>query len=188
MVSIKNIIFGLAILVLTMFVGVYGISTLYGESPMYDDYCPTNLINQSVCQAEGGAWVDNSRLAQDNGGNVKPVAVEGGYCQYDYTPCQDDFEAAQKVYYKKVFLTSLPLGILLIFLGAGVFGLESVGAGLMIGGVGLMVYGTGAYWRFTDDWMKFVLSLVGLILLIVFAYWFNSGHKNFWKRFFKGKK
>ena len=187
MVSIKNLIFGIAIFILAMFVGVYGISTLYGVSPMYDDYCPNNLINQTVCETNNGVWINNSQLVTDSNGGVRTVPVKGGYCQYDYTPCQKELEDAQKSYYKKVFLTSLPFGILVIILGATTFGLESVGAGLMAGGVGMMVYGTGAYWRFTDDWMKFLLSLIGLILIIAFAYWFNREKKNFWKRFFKGK-
>lgn len=188
MVNIKNIIFGLAIFILTMFVGIYGISTLYGEEPMYEDYCPVNLINQSMCESEGGDWLNNTQYVADTGGNLKPIVVEGGYCNYDYTSCQNELETAQKKYFKKVFLTSLPVGVILIFAGASLFALESVGAGLMIGGVGMLVYGTGQYWRFTDDWMKFVLSLVGLVLIIWFAYWFNAKEKGFWGRFFSGKK
>lgn len=188
MINIKNIIFSLAIFVLTMFVGIYGISTLYGESPQYDDYCPANLYNQSVCEVEGGVWVTNTQLVTDGRGEVKPVPVEGGYCQYDYTPCQKDLESAEEKYYKKVFLTALPVGIIIILIGALVLGLESVSAGLMLGGVGMIVYGTGSYWRFTDDWLKFVLSLVGLVILILAAYWFNRKEKGFWRRLFIKKR
>ncbi len=178
----KNLIFGIAIFVMTIFVGVYGISTLYGESPKYGDYCPENLINDSVCVSEGGKWINNTQLVADTRGNVKPVPVEGGYCQYDYTPCQKELENAEEKYFKKVFLTALPLGIAIIFAGAMIFGLEVVGAGLMAGGVGLMVYGTGSYWRFTDDWLKFVISLTGLVALISVAYWFNKNNWNIWKK------
>jgi len=188
MVSIKNLIFGVAIFVLTMFVGIYGISTLYGESPIYDDYCPTNIINKSTCDNESGVWINNTQFVQDGEGNVKQVIVGEGYCQYDYTSCQKELENAQEKYYRKVFIAALPLGIVIIFLGAVVFGLESVGAGLMIGGVGLIVYGTGAYWRFTDDWLKFLLSLIGLIVLISGAYWFNKEKHGFWSNFFFGGK
>ena len=182
-INLRNIIFGIAIFVLTIFVGIYGISTLYGEAPAYDKYCPNNLINQSLCESNGGVWVNNSQVVADVSG-PKTIPVGGGYCQYDYTPCQKSWDDAQEKYYKKVFLTALPLGILVIFLGAAVFGLESVGAGLMLGGVGIMIYGTGIYWRFTNDLMKFLISLVGLVVLIWFAYWFNKKDKGFWKRFF----
>ncbi len=186
MLNIKNIIFGLAIFILTMFVGIYGLSTLYGESPEYGDYCPENLINQSVCEDEGGVWVNNTQLV-DTRGEIKAVPIGGGYCQYDNTPCQKDFENAEEKYFRKIFLTALPLGVLIILAGALILGLESVSAGLMLGGVGMIVYGTGTYWRFTDDWMKFLLSLAGLVILIAAAYWFNKKEKGFWKRLFRGK-
>ena len=187
MLNLKNIIFGIAIFILTIFVGIYGLSTLYGESPKYGDYCPENLYNQTTCENEGGVWIDNTQLVADTRGNVKPVPVEGGYCQYDYTPCQKNFEDAEEKYFRKIFLTALPLGIMIILAGALISGLESVSAGLMLGGVGMIVYGTGTYWRFTDDWVKFVLSLAGLVVLIWAAYWFNKKEKGFWKRLFKGK-
>ncbi|MEK6741581.1 MAG: hypothetical protein AABX68_00125, partial [Nanoarchaeota archaeon] len=88
---------------------------------------------------------------------------------------------------KKIFITALPLGIVIIFLGAVVFGLEAVGAGLMAGGIAVMIYGAGSYWRFTDDWLKFLLSLAGLIIVIWMSYYFNRkfGKKKkweFWKK------
>ncbi|MEK6819912.1 MAG: hypothetical protein AABY03_01800 [Nanoarchaeota archaeon] len=188
MLNIKNIIFGIAIFILTMFVGIYGLSTLYGEVPEYGDYCPINLINQTMCEAEGGNWIENSpQVVVDTNGGAKSVPVEGGYCNYDYTPCQKELENAEKAYFKKIFLTALPIGVLIILAGALIMSLESVSAGLMLGGVGMIVYGTGTYWRFTDDWLKFVLSLAGLVILILAAYWFNKKEKGFLKRFFRGK-
>ena len=68
----------------------------------------------------------------------------------------------------------MPLGILVIVLGAVIFGLEAVGAGLMGGGVGIILYGVGGFWRFADDWLKFSISLLGLIILIWFSYRFNG--------------
>ena len=181
---VKNLIFGFAIFILTLFVGIYGISTLYGETPAYNDYCPENLISQPICESEGGDWINNTQFVADTRGDVKPVPVAGGYCQYDYTACQEEFDNAQEKYYKKVFLATLPLGIAIIIAGAMIFGLEIVGAGLMLGGTGIVVYGTGMYWRFTDDWMKFAISLAGLVVLIGVTYWFNKNDWNIWK----GKK
>ena len=75
---------------------------------------------------------------------------------------------------KKVFFIALPLGILILCAGAFFFGLEAVGAGLMGGGVGTLIYGSGAYWPYTQNWIRFLLSLVGLIILIWFAYFLNK--------------
>ncbi len=177
MINIKNLVMGIAIFILTIFVGIYGISTLYKEAPQYDDYCPNNLINQSICEQKGGTWASSSQVIQDTGGNVKPIPAEGGYCQYDYTLCQKDYDSAQEQYYKKVFYTALPLGIAVIFLGTLIFGLEFVGAGIMAGGIGIIFYGAGEYWRFAEDWLKFALSLVGLVLVIWLGYYFNKKWK-----------
>ena len=171
MVLLKNIVLGIAIFILTIFVGIYGISTLYGVEPQYDKYCP-NINNEAECVEFGGTWNANTQVVVDSRGEAKPVPVQGGYCDV-YAKCQPVYEEAQRVYYKKVFLTALPLGVVVIALGALIFGLEAVGSGLMAGGVGLLIYGAGQYWRFADDWLKFVLSLIGLILVIALAYYFN---------------
>ena len=187
MLNIKNIIFGIAIFILTIFVGIYGLSTLYGEAPEYGDYCPENLTNQTTCESEGGNWVESTQLVTDARGETKPVPIGVGYCQYDYTACTESWDSAQEKYFRKIFLSALPLGIFVILAGALIMSLESVSAGLMLGGVGMIVYGTGTYWRFTDDWMKFVLSLAGLVILIYAAYWFNKKEKGFFGRLFRGK-
>ena len=75
---------------------------------------------------------------------------------------------------KKTLLLIIAIGIIIIAVGAIVFGLESVGAGLMGGGLGVILWGTGSFWGFADNWLKFILSLVGLIVLIWLAYYFNK--------------
>ena len=77
---------------------------------------------------------------------------------------------------------------MIITLGAFFFSLEAVGAGLMGGGIGTLIYGVGGYWRFAGDFLRFSLSLVGLVALISLAYWFNSKDWNIWKKKGKVKK
>ena len=163
---IKNFIIGVAIFILTLAVGIYGISTLYDSEPSYDEYCP--VINDKVaCDNFGANWTE---YPSEQG---KPVIGANGYCDV-YNKCKDPLEDAQRDYSLKIFLSALPLGVIVIALGALVFGLESVGAGLMAGGVGIILYGVGGFWRFADEWLKFVLSLVGLVLVIWLAYYFNK--------------
>ena len=174
MINIKNLVLGIAIFILTMFVGIYGISTLYEKAPEYNNYCPYDLNTAEKCVAEGGQWVNNTQVAIDNRGAPKTVPAEGGYCQYDYSVCQKEFDNAQEKYHRKVFFVAIPLGVVIIALGALVFGLETVGAGLMAGGVGIIIYGVGGYWQYTKDWLKFVISLAGLIAVIWLAYYANK--------------
>ena len=183
MVRIKNIVLGIAIFILTMFVGIYGISTLYENAPEYNDFCPSDLFTQERCIEEGGIWINNTDTQIIERG-VK--SVPGGYCQYDYTRCQEEFDSARENYQRKVFFIAIPLGVVIIAIGALVFGLETVGAGLMAGGVGLIIYGIGGYWQYTKDWLKFAISLIGLIVVIWLAYYANRewarNRWKFWKR------
>ena len=172
MINIRNIVLGIAIFVLTLFVGIYGISTLYEKAPEYNDYCPYEILNESQCTAEGGVWVNttDTQIIERNG----PVkAVPGGYCSGIYERCQEEFNNAQEKYHRKVFFIAVPLGVIIIAFGAIIFGLEVVGAGLMAGGVGIIVYGAGGYWQYAKDWIKFVLSFVGLIIIVWLAYYVN---------------
>lgn len=167
MISIKNLVFGIAIFLLTLFIGIYGINTFYDKGPEYNDFCPMYLGNETSCVSAGGNWVGGGASVIDGG---KPVPV-GSYCDYDYTACQKKYDAAEEKYRRTTFIIALPLGILIIAIGALVFGLEFVGAGLMFGGVGIILYGVGGFWRFAQDWLKFSLSAVGLVVLIYLAYW-----------------
>ena len=166
--SLKNVVIGIAIIILTISVVVYGVNTFY-NSPQYEDFCgefkTEEFINNSEqCEAIGGQWNPYTG----------PRAVEGteGFCDRDFT-CRQEFENARETYSRNLFFITLPLGIAIIALGALIFGLEAVGAGLMGGGVGIILWGVGGFWRFADDWLKFILSLIGLMVLIWLAYYFN---------------
>lgn len=172
MISFRNLVLGIAIFILTIFVGIYGINTFYGKAPQYEDYCPERIIpqNPAECAKINGTWINYSD-------QVPPKLAEPtsptGYCDY-YTYCNEKLREAEEPYYKGIFIIAIPLGIIIIAVGLLVFSLEAVGLGLMAGGVGLIVYGAGQYWRFADDVVKFVLSLIGLVILILMAYYFNK--------------
>jgi len=175
--KIKNLILGIAIFVITLLVVVTGINTFY-EKPKYDDFCGEFKTQKVIdsrerCEEIGGKWTE-----QDIKCITEPCPT--GFCDKDFT-CREDYDSARKTYYRNVFLIAIPLGVLIIVVGALVFGLEVVGAGLMAGGVGTILYGVGGYWRYTDNWLRFVISLIGLIALIWLAYYFN---KEFGKRKF----
>ncbi len=168
--DIKNIVIGIAIIVLTIFVTFYGINTFYPR-PDYEDFCgdvkTQEMINSlERCEEIGGKWSVYE--------SVKPIeAGAEGFCDRDYY-CRQDLEDAREIRARNVFLIALPLGIAIIVFGAFVFGLEVVGAGLMGGGVGTIIYGAGAYWPYSENFIRFILSLIGLAVLIGFAYWFNK--------------
>ena len=187
--SLKNIIIGIAIIILTISVAVTGIN-IFLDKPEYKDFCSefktAEIINdQTRCEEIGGQWTDYSSrelLREAPGGELLK-----GFCDRDFT-CRQDFEDAREKYAKTIFIVAIPLGIIILAFGAFFFSLEAVGAGLMGGGIGTILYGVGEYWRFAGDILRFLLSLVGLVALIALAYWFNSNDWNIWKKIRKRKK
>ena len=175
--NLKEVLLAIAILVLTIFVTFYGINTIYPK-PQYEDFCNADrnfaMVNTTqTCEELDGKWMYSSYeyIVPDSSVPVKG-AVQG-YCDFDYK-CRKDFDNSLKERSRKVFFIALPLGILIVALGAFLFGLEAVGAGLMGGGVGTLIYGSGAYWPYSENWIRFLISLIGLVLLIWFAYFFNK--------------
>ena len=173
--NLRDVLFGIGIMILTIFVTVYGMSVFY-PSVEYDDFCgelrTREIIDsQQRCEEIGGKWSVYE--------SVKPI--EGGvdgFCDRDFN-CRQEYDDASEVYSRNIFMVTIPLGIAIIALGALAFGLEVVGAGLMGGGVGTILYGVGGFWRFAQDWLKFLISLVGLVALIWLSCYFN---KKFGKR------
>jgi len=179
--KLKEVLLGIAILVMTIFVTYYGINTIF-PSPDYNNFCNGNVSYDSVntsagCEANGGKWNPTY--------STEPAkTIPTGYCDVQYQ-CGLDYNSANKIRSRNVFLIALPIGIAIIILGAFFFGLEAVGAGLMGGGVGTLIYGAGAYWQYTENLVRFSISLVGLAILIFLAYFFN---KKFSKKNKKSKK
>lgn len=169
--NLKNIAIGIAIIILTSFVTIYGIALLYSQ-PEYEDYCnntkPVSYETEQTCIIAGGKW--NSIQPYETIPPEKPVT---GYCDTEFY-CRRDYDAAMKKHFKQVFYVALPIGVVVIIVGAVFFGLESVGAGLMGGGIVTLIYGAGGYWQYAENLLKFLLSLAGLIAIIYFAYWFNK--------------
>jgi len=170
--NLKNIAIGIAIIILTSFVTIYGIALLY-DTPQYEDYCNNTqqgiaYDTEQTCVGAEGKW--NSVPSYKEVPSEKTIT---GYCDTEFY-CRQDYDAAMKKHYKNVFYVALPIGIVVLVAGAVFFGLESVGAGLMGGGIVTLIYGAGGYWQYAQNWLKFLLSLVGLIVVIYFAYWFNK--------------
>lgn len=181
--NIKNLVIGITIMILTLFVVMYGINMVYSK-PVYDDFCNSTLMKpvkiietQEDCLEKNGKWNSYENVVNNR----------TGYCDSDYY-CRQDYETANENYYKIIFLITLPIGILIILIGMFLFGLEAVGSGLMGGGVLSILYGVGGYWRYSEDVLKFILSLIGLIIVICAAYRYNKTGSLVFKKKRKGSK
>jgi len=169
--EIKDLLLSVAIGILLIMVVVYGINTFY-ESREYDDFCGERgyifYENKNDCEINNGVWIENLYVPKIDGQNIS------GYCQ---PLCQDEFEKYNELRAKVIFVIALILGIFIIFVGSYFFKLNSVGAGFMMGGIGVLIYGIGGYWSYSQNLLRFLISLVGLGLLVFVAYRINQGAK-----------
>jgi len=169
--NVKNFILGIAIIILTTFVVVYGFQAIY-PSPQYEDFCnhsgTIQATTESVCDSMNGQWTNFTAQPTDPKTNVTLT----GYCDLNYY-CNQNFNSANEKYSLNRFLISIPLALIIMALGAFLFNLDAVGAGLMGGGVATLIFGISAYWGYANNWFRFLVSLFALVLLIVLAYWFN---------------
>lgn len=166
--NFRGFVIGIAVFILTLFVTTYGVNMFYSE-PLYEDFCPNSIwqideVNESVCFENGGKWNFYGEKTQVN---------STGWCDHDYS-CREAYDLANERHSTNIFLISVPLGILLLLGGFYFFSLESIGVGLMLGGVGTMLRGIGSYWRYSEDWVRFLVSLVGLVIVIFFSYRFSD--------------
>ena len=135
-------------------------------APEYGDYCSISakqiIETESDCMDAGGNWQSYPTKV---GGDIE------GYCDQNIK-CGQEYDDAQKQNAKNVFLIAVPLGILIVLLGGLLFSLDVVGVGLMAGGVGTILRGISGFWRYSSDWLKFIISLAGLAIVIYFSYRF----------------
>ncbi|MFH1327136.1 MAG: hypothetical protein ABIH59_03350 [archaeon] len=187
--KIKETLLAISIMILTIFVTFYGINTLLPK-PQYDYFCKgfTNLpmkarevcptvcvsvyeLNNNECvyiECGSGCGADN--ISTFN-------TLEDCEAKFGKANCYDQLEDAQESRSRYVFFIALPLGIIIVLLGTYLFGLEVVGAGLIGGGVATLIYGGGAFWPYTENWVRFLLSLLGLVILIWLIYYFTNKGK-----------
>lgn len=185
--QIKNILIGIAIFILTLFVVIYGIHTFY-EKPTYEDFCIDRYYEQPMSKPEVCPEVcialyeikGNECILNECGSGCGPdefytfSTIEKCKEELENRNCYKNFDKANEKYRKIIFVVSIFIGLALITVGFLLFKLDHVGAGLMAGGIGTFIYGAGGYWRYTENWIKFIISLAGLSFLIWFAYKINK--------------
>jgi hypothetical protein len=153
--KIKQVLLGVIIGVVFLMFCVFGAKLIY-DSPQYEDYCNYTKIYETNNTA-----IQN-QLSQE---------------------CTTKFDTANENYSKNMFLISLIVGVLVIVGSAVFIKIESVSGGLMFGSLMFLIYGTGNYWRYMNDWVRFVILGIALGVLIYVGYWLSKrenkrGRKN----------
>ena len=153
---------GLAIAIMTIFVVISGIGAFY-SNPEYSDFCPSvyNFHTEVECVDNGGTWSINEYGPTSKLVNGVEVPFESGDCKNDPT-CSEEYSAARKVYSRNIFIITLILGLIFVSLGMYFFKIKAIGSGILGGGVITLFYSGMSYWSQGEDWVRFLISLVGL--------------------------
>lgn len=148
------------VIILNVFFNV-AIDTFY-KMPNWENYCKPELNsvsyeNKKTCEDAGGMWSENMGYPKEVGAT--------GYCNAQYT-CQKEYGDASSVYNRNVFVVLTALGAVTIILALFAALPSSVSSGLLYGGLLSLIIGTVRFWSDMDDYIRFVVTGVVLILLI----------------------
>lgn len=165
--NIRNIIIGIIIAVVFVMFAAYGTNLVY-ESPNYERYCPNANqpyfanMTQEICEMENGTWISQDIQC------IKAPCPQG-YCNY-YAKCQPAFDKANKAFAQNLFIISIIVSLIVIAMAAFLISVPSVSGGLMFGALMYLIYGTARYWGYMDDWLRFIILGIALVILIYIGY------------------
>ncbi|MFZ2205759.1 MAG: hypothetical protein WAV23_04185 [Minisyncoccia bacterium] len=157
------------IIVINMFFN-YALSLAY-KHPVFETFCPNNsqvlevVDNQEQCVATGGQWNPNLYnqpvVVKEIGGKTIPQ----GYCDQQFI-CRNNYDSAQKVYDRNVFITLVILGAICVALGSFLKSNLLIGMALSLAGVLSFIIASMRYWSSADDLIKVIILAIALAILI----------------------
>lgn len=159
------------IIVLNLFFN-YAISLFYKE-PDYNTYFPPQQVvlpitTKESCLQVGGQWIENPTPKGEYTAPAPDGSVQiTSYCNPDFTK-QQQYDDAQKIYQRTIFIILVILGVLSLVAGAFIAN-EIVTSGLSWGGVLSLVIASMRYWSSADNLIRVLILGFALIVLIWLA-------------------
>lgn len=153
------------VVVLNLFFN-YSIFLVY-EAPQYENFCPKEQVNiapttQEECVAKGGSWNVGGEPVKPSLGS-QPERVT--WCDVTFT-CQKQFNDAQKMYNRNVFIALVILGAVSLVVSFFIANITAVSLGLSLGGVLSLIVGSMRYWTDMDEYLRVIVLGLALIALI----------------------
>jgi len=154
------------VIVMNMFFN-YAVSLVYKE-PVMDNYIKPAQVIEAIttkdkCIGVGGQWSENAIPSPV----IKGQTEVQGYCNENYTN-QLNYDAARKVYEKKVFITLISLGVISLIAG-GFISISILSIAFAWGGVLSLIIASMRYWSQADNLSKVVILALALGILIWLA-------------------
>ena len=154
----------------------YALDVFY-KAPKHEVFCPEPqvreaILTQEACLAKGGQWNESTYPKELYQGETVPAqpapttAVEvKGYCNEQYT-CGKNFEEANKVYNRNVFIFLVVAGTALLIGSIFAAAIEAVALGFSLAGILSLVIGTIRYWSDMDERLRVVVLGIALVAVV----------------------
>ncbi|MBR9681074.1 MAG: hypothetical protein GOU98_04625 [Candidatus Altiarchaeota archaeon] len=159
MAKVMNVVFGIGIAILIFIVAILGINVFYPRPEVSDFGCNEIRFDKLSPCAENmtvGECKDY-RSGQEPGVNT------------EYQECWDEYDVARDNYDRDFFLITATIGFIAIVSSMYMFSMINIAAGTTFSGLALIVFGFMVGWNSTDDWIKFLISLIITAVVVVFA-------------------
>ncbi|MFA5000916.1 MAG: hypothetical protein WC531_01670 [Candidatus Paceibacterota bacterium] len=153
-------------------------TSLVYKAPKFENFCQNKQVNiqpstQETCLKMGGAWNEGPMgkpvpAAIDVEGRTVPASANS-YCDTQFT-CQKDFETANNLYRRNVFVVMVVLGLLSLLLGFALATNEVISLGLSYGGILSFIIASIQYWSAMDDYLRVIILGLALAVLIYLGY------------------
>ncbi len=156
----------LSIVIVANLFFAYSLSLIL-NGPNHDEFCPFEKTSQIIedkntCEQQDGIWNPGEVIDQNQ--KIKSA----GYCDL-YSKCSHQFEEANKIYEKKVFIALIAIGVL-VLISSLVFKNNAVlSVAIPIIAVLDFVIASIRYWRYSDELLKISILFLALVALIYFA-------------------
>ena len=161
----------LAIIIVTNLFFNYTISLVYTE-PFYEKFCPPEVYTKAYdskdkCLANGGMWSEQVTPVETIRTTVPAKTQITGYCNATYS-CQKNYDMAEKLYSRNVFLILVALGVLVLIAGAFI-GVSLLSIAFSWSGVLSLIIASIRYWGSADNLIRVIILGVALGALIWLA-------------------
>ena len=179
--AFQKIALALSIIVVLNLVFNLGIGTFY-HAPKYDSFCGAETrqiyTTEDACEGVGGEWIG---VTPEVSGDRSPVPAspvpakvfETGeprpYCNAQAT-CSKNFNAAQSLYNRNVFIALVILSVLAIGAGFATSKVKAVSTGFLFGGFISLIVSSMRYWSDMNEYLRFGILLCALAVLVWFGY------------------
>lgn len=175
-----NTVFGIGIAIILFIVVTLGVQVVY-KAPVYEDFCNNSYYDKPMPIYDSTICSDNMTVKACNELVKEKQTTLDKQNEY-FTLCQKNYNDAEKIYGKNVFIINNIFGIISIIASLFLFSMVNIAAGTAFAGLTLILWGFMRGWQGTGDLLKFIVAFIVAVLFIVFAVMVNKRYSK------KGKK